>query len=207
MSTPTQEQTPSFDPLELAKDPFLQSLEEIFADFFEGFGFKANVGRIWTVLFYSPEPLTQKELVQIVGLSTGMVSQSLNELIKYEMVHAIQIPNRREQKYDSEKNLIKVASSILQRREKKVIARLRERIEELKEQLSISKREPDWVRARIHAFEEVLALCELAEGVIGLIGRFSRYSYHAIAVGVQAMRRLKISELPRILGTSENSIK
>ena len=44
----------------------------------EFWGFKRNMGRIWAVLYLSPEPLSAEDLRQLLQLSSGAVSMTLS---------------------------------------------------------------------------------------------------------------------------------
>lgn len=193
--------TPIPTAFELAEDPFFQELQEIFAEFFEGFGFKANFGRIWSVLFYSTQALSQREIVQILGLSTGMVSQGLNELLRFGMICSQQDATRRENLYQTEQNLTQIVSSILSKREIHILDRLYTRIETLKQRLATSQHDQSTLRIRLQRLDEVLTLCNLARAIVNMIGSFSQYSYHAVTMGIRVISKLKVSELPKILSS------
>jgi HTH-type transcriptional regulator, glycine betaine synthesis regulator len=49
----------------------------------EFWGFKRNMGRVWTVLYLSPEPLTAGDLRDRLQLSSGAVSMTLTELLRW----------------------------------------------------------------------------------------------------------------------------
>lgn len=179
----------------LADDPFLMEWLDSFAEFFEGFGFKANLGRIWTVLFYSAAPLSQKEVAQILGLSSGMVSQGLNELSRFSMVYAERPPERRETLYRTERNLTKIASSILGQREEQIVERTITRVERLRLRLAATPDADEAQHMRLQGLEEVLVLLNLSKAVLALFETFSQYSYHAVKLGSHALTRLRVTEL------------
>lgn len=184
---------------ELRDDPFLAELQTLFADFFEGFGFKANLGRIWAVLFYTTEPLSQKELMTVLGLSSGMISQGVNELSRYGMVSPVQDANinRRENRYHSERNLTRIVSSILGKREEQIIDQLSEGILSLKARMAVSQLESQTMNLRLQQLEQVLTICRLAKSIIEMVEMFSHYSYHVVQLGTKALGRLRIPELPK----------
>ena len=45
-------------------------------------GFKASMGRIWTLLYLSMDPLTADVIASETGLSSGTVSMALTELMQ-----------------------------------------------------------------------------------------------------------------------------
>lgn len=193
---------PSQDPVsycrELRADPFLLELQSLFAEFFEGVGFKANLGRIWAVLLYTTQPLSQKEMMTILGLSSGMISQGVNELSRLGMVECEQDATRgRENRYSAERNLTKALSSVLTRREEVIVDRLSERVLSLKARMAVSQQESSSMNLRLQQLEQVLTLCRLAKSIIEMIEMFSHYSYHVVQMGSRALARLKIPELPK----------
>lgn len=186
----------------LLDDSFLPPLQDASADFFEAFGFKANLGRIWVTLFYSLQPLTQRELIKILQLSTGMVSQGLNTLIRLGVVHALQEKHGREIQYAAERNLAKAASLILGQREAQTISRLLERVEAIQFDMTVqSSHSPDTDK-RLQSLEELIAILQLAQSIVALFGTFSRYSYHAMRLGVRALKHLRVIDLPQWLGST-----
>jgi len=46
-------------------------------------GFKRNMGRVWAVLYLSPEPLTAQDLRDLLRLSSGAVSMILSDLSRW----------------------------------------------------------------------------------------------------------------------------
>ena len=49
-------------------------------------------GRIWATLYLAPEPLSQNEICDLLGLSTGLVSSSLKELERLQFVKLLYVP-------------------------------------------------------------------------------------------------------------------
>ncbi len=183
----------------LKEDPFLSELQEVCAEFFDCFNFKPNLGRLWITLFYSITPLSQRELMQLLDLSAGTVSQSLSELSKFGMIIPIRSENRRETLYKSEHNLAKIASSILGKREKQIIAQTIRKVEKIKVQMAVSVENSELSNLRLQGLEELLAICNLAQAVMTLFDVFSRHSYHAVKLGIRALSKLKVTDIPKWL--------
>jgi DNA-binding transcriptional regulator GbsR (MarR family) len=61
----------------------------------EFWGFKRNMGRVWAVLYLSPDPLSAKDLQAALQLSTGAVSMTLAELGRWGVVKKLWIPGER----------------------------------------------------------------------------------------------------------------
>lgn len=177
----------------------------IFAEFFDGFGFKPNLGKLWAALFYQAEPMSQRDLSQSLGLSSGLVSQGLAELMRFGMVGIEPEQRGRETLYHSENNLLKIVSSILKQREEQIIQRLEWQIRTLQSKLAIQTDLSPRDQERLERFEEILVICQLASAIIGLVEMFSRYSYHAVSLGARALSHLRVAQLPDLLGLSKRS--
>lgn len=84
----------------------------------EFWGFKRNMGRIWTVLYLSDAPLTAPELKDLLQLSAGAVSMTLNELQRWGVVKKVWIQGERRDHFVAEANLWKMVSRVFQERER-----------------------------------------------------------------------------------------
>src|SRR5262249_20190757 len=58
-------------------------VSDIVGRLIEFWGFKRNMGRVWAVLYLSPEPLTAQDLRELLRLSSGAVSMILSELSRW----------------------------------------------------------------------------------------------------------------------------
>lgn len=81
-------------------------------------GFKRNMGRVWTVLFLSDTPLTAKQLQHRLQLSSGAVSMTLSELSRWGVVHKHWVQGDRRDYFVAEANLWKMISRVLRERER-----------------------------------------------------------------------------------------
>ncbi len=85
-------------------------------------GFRKNLGRLWALLYLSPEPLTAAELCEQLRLSTGSVSMALNELQRWGAVHKRFVPGDRRDHYQAEPDVWGTVSRVMQQREVQQIA-------------------------------------------------------------------------------------
>ena len=104
----------------------------------ESWGFKRNMGRLWTVLYLEDHPLSAHELVERLGLSTGAVSMLLTEMQQWGAVKKAWVVGERREHYEAETSIWKMVSRVLR------------------------DRELHWVRSALESFEE--ADRELAGG-------------------------------------------
>ena len=80
-------------------------------------GFKRNMGRVWAVLYMSERPLTAQDLRERLQLSTGAVSMTVAELLRWGVVKKLWVQGERREHFAAEGNLWKMISRVLRERE------------------------------------------------------------------------------------------
>ncbi|MCA9590669.1 MAG: ArsR family transcriptional regulator [Myxococcales bacterium] len=88
----------------------------------EFWGFKRNMGRTWAVLYLSPDPLSAEDLRQALKLSSGGISMTLSELLRWGVVRKVWIQGERKDFFTAEVNLWRMISRVFSEREKVEIA-------------------------------------------------------------------------------------
>ena len=83
----------------------------------EFWGFKRNMGRVWAVLYLSDQPLTAKDLRDRLRLSTGAVSMTVTELLRWGVIRKIWVQGERRDFFAAEGNLWKMVSRVIRERE------------------------------------------------------------------------------------------
>jgi DNA-binding transcriptional regulator GbsR (MarR family) len=131
----------------------------------EFWGFKRNMGRIWTVLYLSDAPLTASDLRERLRLSSGAVSMTLNDLQRWGVVKKVWIQGERRDHFVAEGNLWKMVSRVLAERERVEVAEAIDAMERALEILAERVKSKDAVeRARAKAQRDRIAqLLELAK--------------------------------------------
>jgi DNA-binding transcriptional regulator GbsR (MarR family) len=94
-----------------------RTVAELLGRLMSFWGFRRNLGRVWGVLYLSPEPLGSAELVDRLGLSTGAVSMALSELQDWKVVRRRQVAGVRRDLYEAEDELWEMISRVLRDRE------------------------------------------------------------------------------------------
>ena len=92
-------------------------------------GFRRNLGRIWALLFLSPEPMTAQGLCDRLKLSTGSVSMALGELQRWGAVRKRPIEGERREHYEAEADIWGTVARVLEQREVREIEQVRQAIE------------------------------------------------------------------------------
>ncbi len=117
----------------------------------EFWGFKRNLGRIWAVLYLSPEALSAEDLRHLLKLSSGAVSMSLSELLRWGIVRRVWVQGERRDFYVAEVQLWKMISRVFSERERTEIDAAIEAFEEalaaLDRQKQSVKRDKESARA------------------------------------------------------------
>ena len=131
----------------------------------EFWGFKRNMGRVWTLLYLSPDPLSAEDLRHALALSSGAVSMTLSELTRWGVVRKVWIQGERKDFYAAEVQLWRMISRVFNEREKSEVIAAIDALEEALRQLDrMRQTSPDVeVRARAELqHERISQLLELA---------------------------------------------
>jgi HTH-type transcriptional regulator, glycine betaine synthesis regulator len=105
-------------------------VSDIVGRLIEFWGFKRNMGRVWAVLYLSPEPLTAQDLRELLRLSSGAVSMILSDLSRWGVVRKVWIQGDRRDHFAAEVQLWRMISRVLSEREKTEIVVFLETCEE-----------------------------------------------------------------------------
>ena len=87
----------------------------------ELWGFRRQLGRIWTVLFLSERPLPAPDLCERLQISTGLLSMSLAELRRWGVVRNVAVPGDRKEHYEAETNVWTMVRRVLAERERRAV--------------------------------------------------------------------------------------
>lgn len=88
----------------------------------EFWGFKRNMGRLWTLLYLEPEPLSAAQISQRLSLSSGAVSMLLSDLSQWGAVKKSWIPGERRDYYTAETSIWKMVTRVFRERELRKIS-------------------------------------------------------------------------------------
>jgi len=152
----------------------------------EFWGFKRNMGRIWTVLYLSERPLSAHDLRERLQLSSGAVSMTLKELGRWGTVRKVWIQGERRDHFTAEGDLWKMVSRVFRERElvevQEVVASLERSLEALD-----AREAPDDDDARLRMevqrdrLEQLLALSRLGRRLLQSLVSEARMDARALA--------------------------
>lgn len=123
--------------------PAEASVSDVVGRLIEFWGFKRNMGRVWAVLYLSPDPLSAEDLRKLLSLSSGAVSMTLNELSRWGVVRRVWVQGERKDFFAAEVQLWRMISRVF------------------------SERERSEIQAAIEAFEEAIATLDRAKESLG----------------------------------------
>jgi len=144
--------------------PSEAAVSDVVGRLIEFWGFKRNMGRIWSVLYLSPEPLSAEDLRQALSLSSGAVSMTLSELLRWGVVRKVWVQGERKDFFTAEVQLWRMISRVFSEREKTEIVMAIEAFEEALVEVGKLKNSSDpKTRARAELqYERIKQLLELA---------------------------------------------
>jgi len=163
-----------------------ESLQDDLGTFFEAFGIRRNVGRIWAVLYLADVPMSQAELVDATGFSAGMVSESVKELLHWGAIRVVAVRGSRATHYEALENLLRIVSTILNKRELEAVRALRESVVRARRET----RPDPLLERRLHAIEVTTHLYEV---MTGIVSQLARLPIRALPVATRALAKLRFS--------------
>jgi DNA-binding transcriptional regulator GbsR (MarR family) len=116
------------------EDEVILRVADAIGGLMEFWGFKRNMGRIWTLLYLAPAPLSAADIGERLSLSSGAVSMLLAELTHWGAVKKAWVPGTRRDHYESESNIWKLVSRVFRERE---LHKISEAIEILDDALQV----------------------------------------------------------------------
>jgi DNA-binding transcriptional regulator GbsR (MarR family) len=157
----------------MAKDPdelFLKVADAV-GGLMEFWSFKRNMGRMWTLLYLEPKPMSAAELAARLSLSSGAVSMTLSELLNWGVVKKAWIKGERRDYYEPETSIWKMVSRVFRERELRLIRTaievFEEAVEGLDDQSSPDRQRQQFARERISGLLDVARIGErLLDGIL-----------------------------------------
>jgi DNA-binding transcriptional regulator GbsR (MarR family) len=145
----------------------------------EFWGFKRAMGRLWALLYLSAEPLSAAEVGERLSMSSGAVSMTVTELLKWGVIRRTWRPGQRRDYFEAETNIWKLVTRVFRERELQLIRDAAESFEAAEELLakaakgrSKAELEPiDFVRRRIGLLRTLTTIGEQIVSTIVGAGR------------------------------------
>jgi DNA-binding transcriptional regulator GbsR (MarR family) len=182
----------------LAVDPAIYRACEAVGGIVEIWGFKRVLGMTWTYLYLSARPLSAQDLRQGLGISTGLVSMVLQELMRWGVVHKQSAPGERKEYYTAERNVWRPISKVLRERELYQVGATLERLREVEGELELAaesgeEQANDPNRIAADRLAELIQLGELAFNMLDQfvsLGVLDIRDLRSVALGVGLTRTM-----------------
>jgi len=81
-------------------------------------GFTRTMGRVFGLLYLSPDPMTAAEIKRAMGISVGNTSMTLSALQRWGVIQEVKQTGKRGIRYAAETDFWKMISEVLHRRER-----------------------------------------------------------------------------------------
>jgi DNA-binding transcriptional regulator GbsR (MarR family) len=144
-----------------ARQRALDLAAETMSELIAFWGFKASMGRIWTLLYLSSRPLPADEIAERTQLSAGAVSMALADLQQWGIAERAVLPGDRRRHYRAETDVWGMVRRIVRERELRLVGRSVSRFSEAVALLEASlKAHPEDDEARF--------MVERLRGLLGL---------------------------------------
>lgn len=129
----------------------------------EFWGFKRPMGRIWTLLYLSPEPLPATVLCERLQMSAGAASMTLSELEQWGVVHRSRKVGDRKEYFAAETDLWKMISRVWREREMRQIERALEAFDRARRAVEAISARPEAGSPLAFKLERLRLLTSLAK--------------------------------------------
>jgi HTH-type transcriptional regulator, glycine betaine synthesis regulator len=93
------------------------AVTDVIGRLIEFWGFKRNMGRVWALLYLSPNPMTAQEIRDGLVLSAGAVSMTLGDRGRWGVVRKVWIQGDRRDHFTAEVHLWRMISRVFRERE------------------------------------------------------------------------------------------
>jgi len=173
----------------------LQAAEAV-GSLMELWGFRRQLGRVWTVLFLSERPLAAPELCERLGISTGLLSMSLAELRRWGVVRSATVPGDRKEHFEAETHVWRLVRRVLAERERRAVERALAAVEgalaDLRAAIAESAGDPRlraMARFRMERLEELANLCRVGLALLRALIDGSRADVSPLRALSEALSR------------------
>ncbi len=131
----------------------------------EYWGFRKALGRVWTVLYLTGEPMAAGDVGERLSMSAGSVSTTLTELQRWGVVRRVWLPGERREFFVAETDLWKMITKVLRERERHLASEVKARLERARELLARAPQGAE-TRARKERLMHLLTLAGVGERVL-----------------------------------------
>lgn len=155
----------------------VDGLSDKVGEFIRYWGFKKIHGKIWCHLFLSNEALDATQLIERMGVSKALMSQSLAELLEYKVILIIEEDeNKKRKRYATNEKILSVITSVLRQREQMILCTILSHYRAVK---SAACTDLEVIGVDKKKLEKLGAMINFAEKFLGSMLRFESISFKA----------------------------
>jgi DNA-binding transcriptional regulator GbsR (MarR family) len=170
---------------QLARQEATRIVADTLAELMGFWNFKPSMGRVWTVLYLSSEPLTAEQICEMSDLSKGSVSMTLSDLVDWQVVRKTTMNGDRRRYFEACTDIWGMITRVFERRELELVTRSVVQLEQallLLEQHSASSVPSQMLRARFLATRvgNLLELARNGRRVVEQMARVGRLDLRGI---------------------------
>lgn len=146
----------------------LQEFVLLWGEMANSWGINRTMAQIHALLYVSEEPLDTDSVMQALQISRGNASTNLRHLMNWNLIRKVHLKGSRRDHYAAEKDVWKIASTVILERQKREIKPVRESLERWVREFGEKSTSADngstvyerEFRERIEAFADLLQLFE-----------------------------------------------
>jgi DNA-binding transcriptional regulator GbsR (MarR family) len=135
-------------------DEIVLQMCDMIGNIMEFWGFRKVLGRIWTLLYLSPQPLSAADMKEMLGMSVGNVSMAVKELERWGVIRRTIGPVARREYFEAETHLWKMISRVFRERERVYVENALEQMEIFKDRLQERVRSGNRAEAELTTFRK-----------------------------------------------------
>ncbi|MBS1985802.1 MAG: hypothetical protein JST16_16710 [Bdellovibrionales bacterium] len=129
---------------------------EAIGQIIEAWGFKKVMGMTWAFLYLCPEPASAKDICKALSISPALVSITLQDLIRWQVVRKLSPVGKRRDYYVAEHDVWKMLRKVLRERERMRMEEVRFKLRSAVEALDTERAQrPDLKSKRTCQFQKV----------------------------------------------------
>ena len=130
-------------------------------DMGDEWGVNRSVSQIHGLLYLSDQPMTAEEIADTLGLARSNVSNSIKELLGWELIHRVPIMGDRRDHFEAEADIWEVAAKIAAKRKEREIDPA---VEALRACVAEAVNDPTMNQVATKRLKEMLAFTESVDG-------------------------------------------
>lgn len=114
-----------------AKNTKFQELVDNIGEFIQYWGFRKIHGRVWAIIYLSNRPLSTPEIVDALGVSKGLISGAINELLEHGLIEKQGQVKFGGITYSACSNPAEVVRDVIAKRELKLFEKIEENLSDI----------------------------------------------------------------------------